>query len=541
MTRREAIATFLGAGATLLPGCGDQARTPLAGKIIGADDSAGHKLRDGFRPTVAPDAWRDVGVVIVGGGIAGLTAAWKLKRSGIDDFVLLELEREHGGTSRSGRSPLTAYPWGAHYVPAPQKDNREFIELLSEMGAVDHIDKDGEPVIAEEILCREPEERIFHLGKWHEGLYLQEAASDDDLRQFAAFKKEIDGWTNWRDGKGRRAFAIPMAAGSDDPEVRALDKITMAEWMAQRGFNSSRLKWYVEYATRDDYGLTLEHASAWAGLFYFSSRQSKGGVEAQELMTWPEGNGKIANHLFEAVKTRVRTGAAVTEIVPLESGKGLSAEITAFDSTTNEAFGFRAKHVIFALPQFMARFVIRPYRDKPPAHLREFEYGAWMVANLFLKDRPESYGYPLCWDNVLYDSPSLGYVVATHQTELDRGPTILTYYYPFCDPDAKAGRAKLQSGNWNAWSNVALTDLITPHRNIREVTERVDVMRWGHAMIRPKPGFVWGGARAAAQAPFKNIHFANTDLSGVALFEEAFFHGCRTASEVAQEIKKLRA
>jgi hypothetical protein len=57
-------------------------------------------------------------------------------------------------------------------------------------------------------------------------------------------------------------------------------------------------------------------------------------------------------------------------------------------------------------------------------------------------------------------------------------------------------------------------------------------MRWGHAMIRPRPGFVWGGARAAAQKPFRGIHFANTDLSGLALFEEAFDHGLRAAEEV---------
>jgi hypothetical protein len=29
-----------------------------------------------------------------------------------------------------------------------------------------------------------------------------------------------------------------------------------------------------------------------------------------------------------------------------------------------------------------------------------------------------------------------------------------------------------------------------------------------------------------------NIHFANTDLSGVALFEEALYHGVRAAEEI---------
>ena len=44
---------------------------------------------------------RTYDVVIVGGGVAGLSAARKLKQAGVD-FVLLELEPEVGGTAVSG-------------------------------------------------------------------------------------------------------------------------------------------------------------------------------------------------------------------------------------------------------------------------------------------------------------------------------------------------------------------------------------------------------------------------------------------------------
>jgi hypothetical protein len=63
-------------------------------------------------------------------------------------------------------------------------------------------------------------------------------------------------------------------------------------------------------------------------------------------------------------------------------------------------------------------------------------------------------------------------------------------------------------------------------------------MRWGHAMIRPRPGFIWSGARIQAQLPFRGIHFAHTDLSGIALFEEALDHGVRAAQEVLHEMRK---
>ena len=155
-----------------------------------------------------------------------------------------------------------------------------------------------------------------------------------------------------------------------------------------------------------------------------------------------------------------------------------------------------------------------------------------MVANLFLKDRPTDRGFPLSWDNVLYESPGLGYVVATHQRGLDRGPTVFTYYYPLCDNDPREARTRLLSAGRDEWADIALTDLSRAHREIRSLTERLDVMRWGHAMIRPRPGFVWSEARRIASKPYRGIHFANTDLSGVALFEEAFYHGTRAADEV---------
>jgi hypothetical protein len=157
-----------------------------------------------------------------------------------------------------------------------------------------------------------------------------------------------------------------------------------------------------------------------------------------------------------------------------------------------------------------------------------------MVANLTLRDRPSpSPGFPLAWDNVLYDSPSLGYVVSTHQRGLDHGPTTFTYYYPLCDPDSRRARSHLLATDRDAWADIALTDLSRAHPDLRKLTARIDVMRWGHAMIRPTPGFVTSAARIRASAPFRNIHFANTDLSAVPLFEEALYHGVRAAEEVS--------
>ncbi|HEX8183936.1 MAG TPA: FAD-dependent oxidoreductase [Blastocatellia bacterium] len=532
MTRRDVLAALLGVPAALAA-CRSPKAPPLPeGEIVGASDVIGHRLRDGLSITPSQDRWERTGVVIVGGGVAGLSAAWHLLRSGFDDFILLELEVAPGGTARSGTSPVVSYPWGAHYLPVPMKENAALVSLLDEMGILEGRTDEGEPVVAEQFLCRDPEERIFFRGRWYEGLYLRAGATSDDLAQFEAFNREVSRWVAWRDGRGRRAFAIPIATGSDDAEVTALDKVSMTEWLDSRGWASPRLRWLIDYGCRDDYGLTMDQTSAWAALFYFASRIKKPGDEAEPLMTWPEGNGRMVSHLYGKARARVRLGLAAAEIIPTDPQGRRGVDVVALDSEAQTAFGFHADRVIFAAPHFLTRYLIRPYRDNPPAGVAEFQYGAWMVANLFLKNRPADRGFSLAWDNVLYESPSLGYVVATHQRGLDRGPTVFTYYYPLCDADPRKARSDLLGADWEQWADVALTDLGRAHSDIRALTERIDVMRWGHAMIRPRPGFVWSNARREAATPFRAIHFAHTDLSGVALFEEAFYHGIRAATEV---------
>ena len=537
LTRRELLAAFLGAPFALAA-CGRrEAAPPLPeGEVVGASDGVGHLIRDGLRPE--PESWERAGVCIVGGGVAGLAAAWRFLRAGFEDFVLLELEPEPGGTARSGSEHgVVPYPWGAHYLPAPQKENRALVSLLDEMGVLEGTDSEGEPVVAEQFLCRDPEERVYYRGRWYEGLYLHAGAGEEDARQLHLFNEEVDAWAAWRDAKGRRAFTIPVALCSDDAEVTALGRVSMGEWMRARGLTSERLRWLVDYGCRDDYGLTVEQTSAWAGLFYFASRMKGPGAEAQPLITWPEGNGRIVRHLYEKARRHVRLGLAVADVRTVESlgveSRG-GVEVVAVGRDGRGALGFRADRVVFAAPQFLTKYLLKSYREGgAPAHVAEFEYGAWMVANLFLSERPQAgFGFPPAWDNVLYESPSLGYVTATHQRGLERGPTVFTYYYPLTDEDPRAARTRLLSAGRDEWAEVTLSDMQRAHRDIRPLTRRLDVMRWGHAMIRPRVNFQWGGARVKAQQPFGPVHFAHTDLSGLALFEEAFDHGLRAAEEV---------
>src|SRR5687767_8784256 len=349
--RREILAAFLGLPVALAA-CRRSVTPPLPpGVIVGASDVFGHRLRDGLNIEIAPEAWERVPVVIVGGGIAGLTAAWQLLKSGFKDFVLIELENAPGGTSRSGSNGSIAFPWGAHYIPAPMKENVALVSLLDEMGVLEGKDAEGEPIVREQFLCRDPEERIFYKGRWYEGLYLHAGATIEHRVELDRFNAELARWITWRDAKGRRAFTLPVSACSDDAEVTALDRISIREWLNQQGFKSSRLQWWVDYACRDDYGMTLVETSAWAGLFYFCSRVAKPGVESQSLITWPEGNGRLVNHLFEKTKSRAQLDRAAVELIPVDDGGRSRVDVITVDREGRNPRGFRAERVIFAAPQ----------------------------------------------------------------------------------------------------------------------------------------------------------------------------------------------
>jgi phytoene dehydrogenase-like protein len=526
LSRRAALQAM---GASALAACVPRARSrKIEGAIVGGNHVRGHRVRDGTRK--APNSTEEVGVAILGGGIAGLSAAWALERAGVRDFVVLELEDTPGGTARSGTGPITPYPWGAHYVPVPSADNRPLIAILEEVGALSGRDAAGKPVWAEQVLCREPQERLFHGGQWHEGLYPRDAASPDDLRQLAELEAEMRRWSSWRDTAGRRAFAVPRARGSDAAEVRALDGLSMSQYMEERGWRSPRLRWFVEYGCRDDFGATLAQTSAWAGVHYFAARLADDRREAAEFLTWPEGNGHLVAHLARTAGNRVRLGNLVTDVRSEANG----VEV-AYEDAAGRTAGLRARHVVFALPRFLAPHLIAAYRESEPPGLRDTMYGSWMVANLTLRDRPGSRGFPLAWDNVLYDSPSLGYVVATHQTGRDQGPTVFTYYMPSLDDDPRHGRERLLRTTWAEWVETILADLGRAHPGIRDLVERVDVYLWGHAMVRPRPGFMWSDSLAASSRPLGRLHFAHTDLSGMALFEEAQYWGVRAAEEILRE------
>lgn len=493
-TRRE----FLGAPGLLL---GLKSGRAIAGSFVNDSHVLGHRLRDrqAFR---TPERTIKVPVVIVGGGIAGLSAAWRLDKRGFRDFVLLEMEREPGGNSRSGRNDITPYPWAAHYVPVPGAKAALVRELFEELGVL------AEGKWDERSLCFSPQERLYLHGRWQEGIEPEIAATAQDREQYRRFNELV------AQHRATGQFTIPLDEGA---RSSPLDQMTVAQWLAEHKLDSPYLNWYLDYACRDDYGAHATGVSAFMGIHYFASREH----EEKGPLTWPEGNGWIVNRLVAKLKPYIRTGAVVHSI----RNSGLGRSVLTADAI------YLADAVIFAAPTFLAPYIIE---DAPPVRI---EYSPWVTANLTLDRMPREKDLEPAWDNVIHDSASLGYVVATHQSVASRTErSVWTWYHALAGGAPAENRRLLLDRDWQYWKDFILNDLARAHPDIRECVSRIDVMRLGHAMARPIPGSIFSPARRRIAEHAGPVFFANSDVSGYSIFEEAQYRGARAAERALRMV-----
>lgn len=525
-TRRQILTALLGAPAAAA--CRRSAG-PVEADVLFVDPpiDRGHRIRDGV-PPAPPLRSASTKVLILGAGVSGLAAGWALRREGFEDFQLLEMDDKPGGTAIGASSALGGYPWGAHYLPAPRRaDQPELVRLLDEMGlVVDEVG--GEPVYAEGIRCATPQERVFAAGRWQPGLVPTFGAMPGAGEAVAAFQARMEAFAGQVGVDGRRVFSLPVSASSEDPAFLALDDIDFGTWLEQEGFRHPQVRWLADYATRDDFGARPDRTSAWFGLHYHAARVPAPGQPSAPFLTWPDGNYRLVRHLARRLGPRIRTAQLVRSVRPHPGGKGAQVLVAGEDGRTTE---WTAEKVIFALPGFLEPHLLKGFG----ASLAPLETSPWLVANLHLERRPgEAFGAEPAWDNVLADSRSLGYVVATHQLGPPRGPTTWTWYLPFVDGAASEAREQLISLDVRDAAELVLSDLERAHPDLRACAKRIELRRWGHAMPVPAPGARRRSLRATT--PRGPIHFAHSDRSGVGLFEEAFHHGLRAAQEVRRAL-----
>lgn len=510
-------------------------RHRISGKIIGPDREIGHRIRENLKHELGSNKNRNVSekvkVLILGSGISGLSSGYYLHKSGFADFKILELEKEAGGNSRSGKNSIGAFPWGAHYLPQPGEEAVLVRKFLEESKVIVGRDNRGKPVYDERYLCFDPEERIFYQGRWNEGLFPGGNTESNAGLEERKFKEWIRKWRIKRGSDGKKAFTIPIDLSSQDPEILKLDRINFFEYIKEQGFRTKELFWFLDYSVRDDFGGSIDTISAWIGLHYFCSRPVDENGEDLTLLTWPQGNGFLVDKLRTPISSKIQTGTLVEKVLPSDS-KESRFTVQVYSIETKEQKVIHCDSIVYALPSFTRKYILGEKSDVT----KGLTYSPWLVANLSVDRIPTGKGIPPCWDNVIYQSPSLGYIVSTHQDlRAGREESVLTYYRAFGEKDTVSIRKKMMRTSWSEWKDSILFDLKKAHPDIEKRIQNIDVMTYAHAMIRPVPGLIWGGQREALAISYPNLHFAHSDLSGISIFEEALIRGNHAAMKILGE------
>ncbi len=514
-----------GSAATIAAAC---APGPTTRPTLIWDDppvARGHRLRHAFDPSAFASApVSNTDVAIIGGGVAGLSAARAMSSAGVTSIRLLELEATLGGTSRATSLAGKPCPHAAHYLPVPLADNPDLVTFLDEMGALEPRAPGEAPVGAEAAVVREPESRVFYRGYWYGGLYPHAGSTTADQAALARFRAAIDQAVRGRGADGAKRFALPAHASVWDEAAEALDAKPATEWLRELEADAPRVRWLLDYACRDDFGLRAEETSAWAAVHYWASRMAAPGAEAQPVLAWPGGNGALVEHLARALPAPPTLGALVVRV----HDAGPHVDVDYFDSD-DQPRRLRARRAVLATPRFLTRRLVPAL---PPDPDGAFGYTPWLVAHLALRARPFARGRPMAWDNVLHDSDAVGYVCSSHVEGRDHGPVTLSWYLPLTGADGPALRHRLADLDADEALSLILDDLRRAHPGVESLVTDARATRHAHGMVQPRPGVIAQRRRDQPEAARGRLHFAHTDLSGMALFEEAFAHGTRAGREV---------
>ncbi|GAB0156086.1 NAD(P)/FAD-dependent oxidoreductase [Chryseobacterium sp. Alg-005] len=491
-------------------------------KITGTNHILGHQLWAKDFPKATEEL--HIEYLIVGGGISGLSACRFFNQSNQNDYLLLEMENHLGGNSSNGQNQFSKFPLGAHYLPLPNKENTEIIEFLKECGIYSGDDKNEEPILDEYQMTFPQQERLFYKNSWQNDIVPQKGISPETHNELERFFKRMDEFREGKDSKGKYWFAIPVEDSSkENPDIVRMEKMLFKDFLDTENFKSEELLWLLDYSCKDDYGLGIDYVSAWAGIHYFAGRKNNWSRKYKDqVFTWPEGNARLTKHFSKYTEGKHLPDHLVFD-VQIKDDK---VEVLSFDNVQKKTKKIIAGKVLMATPQFVNERILKNRKTD------SFNYVPWLLATITLKNE---FGgdEELAWDNVIYGSEGLGYIYDQHQN-VDQiiGEKVITYYRSFSTGDCRKARKKLYSMKEDQLKSLVLEDLKKAHPLIEEYILEMQFHKIGHAMIAPVPNQIGERSQQAKQPLDGKIFFAHTDLSGISIFEEAFYQGYRTAAQM---------
>lgn len=572
-------------------GIGDYARS---NGNTAAVVNAAHGIRDGtYEPHIASARVVDdrYDLVVVGGGFAGLAAAYEFKKARPNArILLLDNHPVPGGEAKQnvvevdGVALIGPQGSNATLVPGPQWGLAH--QYWNELGIPTSYDYVQPAQRASKIrFARDNYESMFWDEKlasvgWFFGSTFVRDAFSDSLARAPLDEKTKRNWLAWHDA------ASPVVAPPGVDADRWLDSMTYGEYI----LNAMKLDRSVfsladPLVSTGDYGVSCTAVSAYAAkLLGLPGPAGAGGIGYDEsvIFSFPGGNTTIARYVLKGLlpeaitgahtfadvalapfdfdafdrpgaKVRVRVGA--TGVAVRHAGKPQSASHVDVVYARNGALErVRSRAVVMAGGSWVNKHVVRDL----PAELRDaldrFHHGPILTVNVGLRNwrAMAKLGVSgLRWFEGLgfYANIRQPMAVGNYRPPLDPDkPAMLTLYAGFPQPgvplaeQATMGRVRLLTTSYAQFEHELRTQLQTmlgpagfDHR--RDIGAIV-LNRWGHAYIAPQPGFYfgteqWPAPTAVVRRGFGRIFFGHSELTGRQNWPHAISEGKRAAMQAA--------
>lgn len=451
-------------------------------------------IRDGA-PLPSPSHSHTVDAVVVGAGMAGLSAAVALEDAGLS-VVVVDSELRAGGAAVSQPLGGGNVPLGSVYFV----DRTDELERLIKRSGV-------EPVICP------PDGYDFGTGE-----IIRDLWSNATLDYIVPNVTERDGMKRFRDqmlqlGDDLPVYPLPEVLS---PAMAALD-IPAEEWVKQ--FRSQILLKILNAYSRSSEGALLGRTNVYClQNFYTSELGDELGIPRY---TFSGGTGALASGVAGTLQHFVSGHVAVRL-----SQNSTHVHVDCIDEH-GRVVRYSAPHAVVTAQKFQLPHLIPDLPSAQKDACSQLSYAPYMTLHI-VSDAPMV--QPDIYDTWNLTSEFETDVVnpcSVEGTEFDKH--VASLYVPM---DSFA-RVQLQNPDLFARRAADIVDRFVSSRTPEQQDSIREIFTWGwgHGMVIPTPGSHSGIAQAARKR-FGRIVFAGTDNDAAPAIENAVYNGARAAEEV---------
>ncbi len=435
-------------------------RAPL---VQGEHFEVCHQVRDGHQFD-RPDATRKADIVIVGGGVAGLSAAYFLRGK---DFLLLEKEDHFGGNAYQEEYDGQPFCTGSAYAYKDDEGDRLAKEIGLQLLPVNNPDA---TIV----------NNTFVPDTWNTGI--------DHLPYPKAVR---DAFRKFRDA----TLKINLRE-----RMHQLDSEPFTKYTA--GFPQEIEQWWDAYGA-SSWGALTADTSALVGV---AELQDKGVPDSRVIL--PGGLGCITHKLVEILQPQYQDcmlGNATVVAIVQDSG---SVRVTYFHQ--GKLTTVAAKAALLCIPKFITARLLPGLPSEQKAAISRMRYAPYPVINMIFDKPVYNRGYDTYCPRRSFTDFIVADWTVRNTPSYKQKNNILSFYTPLRENQRYT---LLDEDSCKSLAARVLADFqkSLPEFNVDPLEVRI--YRRGHPMFMPTPG-QYTQNRLVAAHPMDRIFFGNADSGG---------------------------